>query len=129
MVILDTSYWIEFLKNKAPNSDEVRRLLEDRHVIGLSFVMAELLQGCRSEREVNLILAYWESIPKIDESNIWIEAGRLSYKKKLFVKGIGIIDAAILVVSIRFKYLIQLQHTSFSLLLSTIKAIDDLIEI
>jgi len=104
MVILDTSYWIEFLKNKAPNSDEVRRLLEDRHVIGLSFVMAELLQGCRSEREVNLILAYWESIPKIDESNIWIEAGRLSYKKKLFAKGIGIIDAAILVVSIQHNY-------------------------
>ena len=37
----------------------------------------------------------WESIPNIDQPDIWIHAGLRSMERKLFSSGVGLIDAAI----------------------------------
>lgn len=101
--IIDTSYWIEFFKRRNPYFNEVKGLLEDQKVIALSFVFGELLQGCKSNKEKKIISEYWESLPKQDESLIWIEAGIYSNKHNLINKGIGLIDSAIIVSSINSK--------------------------
>ena len=72
-------------------------LIESRKIITLGCIFGELLQGVRSKREADIILEYWTYLPKIDETDLWVQAGRLSFDEKCFSKGIGLIDCAIAV--------------------------------
>ena len=97
MFVLDTSFWIEYFKNNLVIINEIEHLLNNRKVVALSYVFAELYQGSKSEKEIKIINSYWQYLPKIDETEIWIEAGIFSYKNKLKDRGIGILDSAIIV--------------------------------
>ena len=101
MTIVDTSVWIDFLKGSKDVGRVLKRLLERREVLGLSIVFGELLQGARNKREQETIDGFWRNLPKIDESGLLIEVGLLSSEYKLFTKGVGLLDCAILVAAIR----------------------------
>jgi predicted nucleic acid-binding protein len=101
MIIADTSVWIEFLKRNKPFFLRMQSLLESREVIALDPVFGELLQGAKSKRERQIILDYWKNSPRIDEHTLWIDAGLYSGEKKLFSKGVGLIDAYIIVASLK----------------------------
>ena len=64
--------------------------------MALSAVFGELLQGAKNESEEKIILEFWRDLPKVNETELFIEAGKLSFKKKLFSKGVGLIDCYIL---------------------------------
>ena len=97
MIIIDTSVWIEFLKQNSFYAPKVIELLENREVLAVEFIFGELLQGARNKREKKIITDYWKSLPKCSQDNIWIEAGHYSSEEKLFSKGIGLIDCAIII--------------------------------
>jgi len=101
MLIADTSIWIEFLKKHEPYHETLKTRLETGQVFALECVFGELLQGAKSPRERNLIEAYWNNLPHLDERNIFIEAGRYAGERGLFAQGIGLIDAVLLVASRR----------------------------
>ncbi|QQO07639.1 PIN domain-containing protein [Breznakiella homolactica] len=101
MIILDTSVWIEFLKANTAYFNTISSLLEQREILAVECVFGELLQGVKTEKEQGIILKYWEHLPKIDNADIIIEAGKYSRKNKLLDKGVGLIDAVILVHGIR----------------------------
>lgn len=104
MILVDTSIWIEFLRDKPPISERMHRLLaEEYEVCSIECVFGELLAGTRDAREVNVIEAYWRNITKVPEAGLWIDAGKLSKAMKLSSKGVGLIDAAIIVASHRVK--------------------------
>lgn len=102
MIIVDTSVWIEFFRNK--NISIVERLtefLENGSAIGLSPVFGELWQGAGNE-EGAIISEFWESIPKINEENLFIEAGKLSNRLKPFSKGVSLIDCYLLAAAKKY---------------------------
>ena len=99
MIILDTSIWIEFFKRSPNYYEHTRVLLENEKVYALEFIFGELLVGSRNKKESEIILDYWNNLPKFDISNIWIKAGKLSSIDKLYSKGIGLIDCAIIVAA------------------------------
>jgi predicted nucleic acid-binding protein len=70
--------------------------MEDGQVMALSAVFGELLQGAKNEAEEKLILDFWESLPKMEEDQLFIEAGRLSRDRKLVTKGVALLDTYIL---------------------------------
>lgn len=92
MIIVDTSIWIEFFKNKKNVFSILNQELECQNVLAIECVFAELLQGAKNQREINIISEYWNNLPQIEESGLWIAAGQLSAKNKYFSKGIGLID-------------------------------------
>jgi len=97
MILADTSVWIEFLRK----SDEdilymMKMYLENDEVYTVSAVFGELLQGVRNNRERNIIDIIWENLPKVDENELFIEAGNISNRHKLFAKGVGLIDCYLL---------------------------------
>ena len=106
MIIADTSIWIEFLKNNEPYFQKMKKLLENREIIGIECIFGELFQGVKNKREKEIIELYWMNVPKIDEYGLWIEAGIYSSKYKLIDKGIGLIDAFIIISSIKTNSLI-----------------------
>ena len=100
-IIADTSIWIEFLKKNPKIFPSMQVLLEKQNAIALGCIFGELLQGARTEREKKIIISYWDCLPKIDERQIWIEAGKYSGEKGLASKGLGLIDSIILTAAIK----------------------------
>ncbi len=96
MVILDTSIWIEFLKAKNPYFEIVKELIEKREVIALEVIFSELLQGCKNDRELKVIIEYWKNLTKYSEEDLLLKAANLSYASKFIDKGVGLIDSAII---------------------------------
>ena len=113
MIILDTTVWIEHLKNNQKYFSRVSELLDSREVLAVEFVFGELLQGVKSEYEKEIIKNYWAYLPKNNYENILIEAGIYSSENKLIDKGVGLIDAAILITAIKSDSKIWTLDTKF----------------
>ena len=97
MILVDTSVWIEFLRqNNEPIGQQMIGEMEKGMVIALSPVFGELLQGVKNEREEKIIVDLWEDLLKINEDQLFIQAGRLSFSHKLSAKGVGLIDCTFL---------------------------------
>lgn len=64
MVLVDTSVWIRFAANRAPDADELERLLSLDQVVGHDLVYGELLVGDRGGRR--RLLAEYEQLPQAD---------------------------------------------------------------
>jgi predicted nucleic acid-binding protein len=99
MILVDTSVWIEFLKAKQPWLREMTRLMEEQEVLAVEPVFGELLQGALNEREVGIILGYWQHLPKSTAKEIWIKAGEQSAHHKWYSRGVGLLDAALIVAA------------------------------
>ena len=102
MIILDTSVRTEFFK-KIQIFTTAKKVLEAKEVYGLECIFGELLQGAKNNRERDLIISYWRYLPRIDKKEIWIEAGKYSGENRLASKGIGLIDAVIIIAAFRSK--------------------------
>lgn len=101
MIILDTSIWIEFLKRNPHYFSVVRQLLEDQEIIAVECIFGELLQGAKNKKENEIIKNYWENLPKAKHESLWIEAGEYSSENNLASKGVGLIDATIIIAAQR----------------------------
>jgi predicted nucleic acid-binding protein len=97
MIVIDTSVWIEFLKQNPLYTSKVNELLEIREVLAVEFIFGELLQGAKNKREKRIIIDYWKGLPKCSQENVWIESGKYLSENKLFSKSVGLIDCAIIV--------------------------------
>jgi predicted nucleic acid-binding protein len=95
MIIVDTTVWIEFLRGRQPYLDHVSGLLAKNEVLTLSPIFGELLQGARNNAERQLIVSFWNSLPKAAEGGLFVRAGDESGRNKWMDKGVGLIDAAI----------------------------------
>jgi predicted nucleic acid-binding protein len=78
--------------------------LKEKHVVAISAVFGELLQGVKNKREYEIIIGFWESLPKINESELFIEAGKLSDEYKLYNAGVGLIDTFLIAAALTNDY-------------------------
>jgi predicted nucleic acid-binding protein len=101
MLILDTSVWIEHLRNNPNFFPKISRLLESGEILGVECVFGELLQGVKNTSEKEIILNFWKHLPKEHYTDIIIEAGEYSAGHKLPDHGVGLIDAIILMHGIK----------------------------
>ena len=101
MIILDTSVWIEFLRNNQNYYPPICKLLESGEILAVECIFGELLQGVKNKKEKEIILNYWKHLPKENYENIIIEAGEYSAQNKLLNHGVGLIDTIILMHAIK----------------------------
>jgi len=102
MIILDTSVWIEYLKRNEDYKLVIDNLLRAKQVLGFDFIFGELLQGAK-EDEKSKISGIWEILPKVNMNGIGFYAGKYSMDNKLWTKGVGLIDCAIIYTTIESK--------------------------
>jgi len=114
MIILDTSVWIEHLKNNQLYFPEVSKLLESKEVLAVECVFGELLQGVKNKFEKEIILNFWTHLPKENYENIIIQAGEYSFQNKLLDHGVGLIDVIILMHGIKSNSKIWTLDNKFS---------------
>jgi len=103
LIILDTSIWIEFLKNNQNYFPKICKLLECGEILAVECVFGELLQGVKNMKEEEIILKYWEHLPKKKYRDIIVKAGVYSKNNKLLDHGVGLIDSIIIMHGIKSK--------------------------
>lgn len=97
MILLDTSVWIEYLRQNRDYVDEVNLLLNSQFITTFEPVFAELLYGARSDKDKKLLMAFWNVLPKIEKSeNMLLEAADYANQKNFQNLGIGLFDALII---------------------------------
>lgn len=101
MILCDTSIWIEFFRGNEPYFETVSTLLEKGNVLGLECIFGEILQGVKGKQERSIVLECWHALPKFQETGLWLEAGEYSTIHVLPARGVGLIDAAIAVATLK----------------------------
>ena len=113
MIILDTSVWIEYLRNNKNYFSKTSKLLENGEILAVECVFGELLQGVKNKSEREIIKRFWAHLPKKHYENIILQAGEYSAQEKLFDHGVGLIDAIILIHGIKSNSKIWTLDTKF----------------
>ena len=100
-VLIDTSVWIDYFRNKTPHlSEKVDKILAMDEVFVPKIVIAELIQGAKSEKEISVIEDFFNAFHIIDqEDGTWLNAGRLAYNLKKKGKPLNLTDCYISVIS------------------------------
>lgn len=102
MIIADTSIWIDYLKGDEETTAMMRPYISKNHVMAISAVFGELLQGVKNKRERKILDGFWEHLPKVDEQHLFIKAGQISNEHKLYAKGVGLIDCYLLAAAVKY---------------------------
>ncbi len=100
-VLVDTSVWIKYFTDKSATlSEKVDEILSKHEVYVPRIVIAELIQGSKSEQEISVIEDFVEAFNIIDQKeDTWIKAGRLSYNLKKKGKTVNLTDCYIAVIA------------------------------
>lgn len=99
-VLVDSSVWIAYLRKQEQTFDEVNLLAEKKRIRLIGLVLAELYQGCKSQKEISVIRDLAEVFPRLEETaHMWEEAGMLSFKLRRQGKSPGLADCYIAVAA------------------------------
>lgn len=100
-VLIDTSVWITYFKDRDNQfCEKVDEILTYSHVYVPMVVIAELFQGAKSEKEIQVIEEFIEAFHVIDQTeDTWLKAGRLSFALKKKGITINLIDCYIAVLA------------------------------
>lgn len=118
LVLIDTSAWIEYLKKTShPITKEIESALILNVAATCQLVLAELLQGARSEKETDLILDLASVVRILNESeSTWQEAGFLANKLRKQGRTIALIDCYLAVLAKENKAAILTLDKHFSVI-------------
>jgi predicted nucleic acid-binding protein len=100
-ILIDTSVWINFFRDKSPSfSQKVDGLVANNEIYVPTIVVAELIQGSKSDREVMAVKEFLEAFHIIDQKeDTWIRAGELSYRLKRKGKRVNLADCYLSIIA------------------------------
>ena len=99
-VLIDTSVWIDYFRKRGEAYHKVSELINSGKVCCLSLIIAELIQGASTEREIDVIRDLPQVFPLLAESpDSWQNAGILSFHLRKAGKRIGLADCYIATVA------------------------------
>ncbi len=91
MILVDSSVWIDFLQDcESPQTRRLAALIGKQRLATADLVLAEVLQGCRSERLFRLTLFEMSSLPVlvIGSEDVAVQAAR--HHRALRARGITV---------------------------------------
>ncbi|MBP7865438.1 MAG: PIN domain-containing protein [Acidobacteria bacterium] len=99
-VLVDTSVWIDFFRRTEPGFSVVQRLLAEDRVCSAGIVVAEMMQGAKSEKELSVLRDFVHVFEFLHESPAtWLAAGELSFRMRRKGKTIGLADCHIAMIA------------------------------
>jgi predicted nucleic acid-binding protein len=95
-VLVDTSAWISFFRKETPNYPRISELIDEDRVACCGLILAELVQGVKSEKE----LAWLDDFLMVFEFPVeppilWRKAGELSFRLRKSGKSVDLADCYI----------------------------------
>jgi predicted nucleic acid-binding protein len=100
-VLIDTSVWIAYFRNNSNDlTEQVDQLMAGVEICVPRIVIAELIQGSKSEREISVILTFVGAFTIIDQTGeTWSKAGRLAYDLKKKGRIVNLADCYIATIA------------------------------
>ena len=99
-MIVDTSVWIEYFKNTADIVEIVDDGLDKEYVYIAGPIISELLQGVKTEKELNMLSMHINAVPNFKyDTKDWIDAGIMSYSLRKKGVTIPLTDIMIAVIA------------------------------
>ncbi len=100
-VLIDTSVWIDYFKAKNnPVAKGVDDILTYSDVYVPKIIIAELIQGAKSEKEISIIEEFTGAFNIVDQSKeTWVKAGKLSYSMKKKGLSVNLADCYIAMIA------------------------------
>lgn len=100
-VLIDTSVWIAYFKNGDNQlAERVDEILTTSSTYVPKVVIAELIQGAKSEKEISILEEFIEAFNVIDQTkDTWLKAGKLSFSTKRKGITVNIVDCYIAVMA------------------------------
>ncbi|MBI4337181.1 MAG: PIN domain-containing protein [Chloroflexi bacterium] len=104
MVIVDTSVWVQFLRVKGSLEHlELDRLLVRGQAAVVGVVLAEVLQGARSQQEFEGLRQRLWAVPYVGETReTWVHVGSLSYQ--LRQQGLALAPVDLLIAALALEH-------------------------
>ena len=104
MVLADTSVWISFFNRPdSPEKHTLDLLIEADEVALAGVVLAELLQGCRTSRERDVLADCLLALPYLEvDQDTWLKAGDLS--SSLLRKGVTLPLSDLLIAALAMEH-------------------------
>jgi predicted nucleic acid-binding protein len=92
-ILVDTSAWIEFFRKKEPWHNAISGLMDDKRICCSGIILAELIQGAKAEKEMDVLRDFRHVFEFLDESvDLWQAAGELSNTLQRKGKSVGLSD-------------------------------------
>jgi len=102
-ILIDTSVWIEFLKGNKAYFAPMIALMDQGEIYTLELIFAELVQGVKNRREMNLIEDFYRQLKIVDQPGLIFESGEFSRNAGLLNRGIGLIDSVLIHATQKFQ--------------------------
>ena len=102
-VLVDTSAWIDYFRKKEPAHGVVSGLMSENRICCVGIVLAELMQGAKSEKELDVIKDFVHVFEFLPENiQLWKQAGELSFSLRRSGAGIGLADCFIATITAHY---------------------------
>jgi predicted nucleic acid-binding protein len=99
-ILVDTSVWIEFFRKHEPYHSVVTRLIDDEQVFCCGIILAELMQGAKSDKEQGILDDFPHVFPFIPETTqLRAAAGKLAFQLRRKGVTVGLSDCFIAVAA------------------------------
>ena len=100
-ILVDTSVWIDYFKNRnSKAAEKLDELIQEECIYIPEVVIAELIQGAKTKKEVSFISDNFDAfhiiIPK---ENTWLRAGKLSFELKQRGFTVHLVDCYIAILA------------------------------
>lgn len=100
MVLVDTSVWIDYFRKNEEVYDKLNRLIDQGRVCCARLIVAELIQGAKERKEVEVIKNLLDVFPILEErEDTWFRAGVLSYNIRRKGKEVGLADCYLAIMA------------------------------
>jgi len=81
LVLIDTSIWIGYFRGQEEIHSRVNELIDSGTVRCLKLIIAELIQGAKTEKEVDVMKDLADVFPVLSEGpDSWVKAGILAFQ-------------------------------------------------
>lgn len=99
-ILVDSSVWVEYFRRQESVFEHINFLVEQKRAATIELVLAELIQGAITRKEIDIIRDLADAIPILPEKqDTWEKAAILSFEMRRKGVTVGLTDCYIAVLS------------------------------